>query len=61
MTRAEAEKTLKEQVAQAERQKAELVTASPSEGFDWTPWLAWGFGVLVVISSIALWIQRGRH
>jgi hypothetical protein len=54
----EAEKMLNEQLAQAEAQKAELVVASPSEAFDWTRWLTWGFGALVLVSSVLLWTQR---
>jgi hypothetical protein len=60
-TKAEAEKMLNEQLAQAEAQKAELVVASPSEGFDWTRWLAWGFGALALIASVLLWLQRRGH
>lgn len=60
-TKAEAEKMLNEQLARAEAQKAELVVASPSEGFDWTRWLAWGMGVAVVVSSAVLWNQWRRH
>jgi hypothetical protein len=61
VTRTEAEKLLKEQVAKAETQRSELVALSPSEGFNWTPWLACGFGVLALISSITLWIQSRRN
>ncbi len=60
-TKAEAESMLKEQLAKADEQKSELVVASASEGFAWSTWLAWGFGALVVISLIALTIQRQRH
>jgi hypothetical protein len=57
----EVESLLKEQLAEAEKQKATLVVASTSEGSPWSTWLAWGFGTLVVVSSIALWIQRRGH
>jgi hypothetical protein len=57
-TRAEAEKMLNEALAKAEEQKSELVIASTPTGFDWASSLPWVFGVFVVISSIALLIQR---
>ncbi len=57
-TKAETEKMLNEQLAEAEEQKSTLVVASTSEGFAWTSLLPYGFGAAVVISSIALWIQR---
>ena len=57
-SKAEAEKMLKDQLAQAEKQKSTLVVASTSEGFAWYAWLPWGFAALVVISLAALWIQR---
>ncbi|MGC8643673.1 MAG: hypothetical protein ACP5XB_27760 [Isosphaeraceae bacterium] len=57
-TKAEAETMLKDQLAQAEKQKSTLVMAQTSEGIDWYAWLAWGFAALVVISLAALWIQR---
>jgi hypothetical protein len=60
-TKADAQKMLNEQVARAEEQKAELVVAPVSQSFDWISWLAWGFAVAVLISSVALWIQRKRH
>jgi hypothetical protein len=60
-TKAEAEKMLNEQVAKAEEQKAELVVASPSQGFDWSSWLAWGFGAILVTASVVFWIQRRGH
>ena len=60
-TRAESEDLLNEQLAQAEDQKSMLVVASVQEGFAWSRWLAWGFGVAVLISMIALWIQRRAH
>jgi hypothetical protein len=60
-TKADMERMLNEQVAQAEAQKAELVAAPISEGFAWSSWLAWGFGTNVVISLVALWVQRQRH
>ncbi len=60
-TKAQAETMLKEQLAKADEQKSELVVASASEGFAWSAWLAWGFGALIIISLIALMIQRRRH
>ncbi len=60
-TKAEVEKMLKEQLTKAEEQKSELVVASMQEGFAWSTWLAWGFGALVIISSVALWIQSRRR
>jgi hypothetical protein len=58
-TRAEAEKMLKDQLAQAEEQKSHLVVAILSEeGFAWSTFLAWGLGAIVVLSSLALWMQR---
>jgi len=60
-TRAEAEKMLKDQLAQAERQKAELVVATPSQELDWTRWLVWSLGIVAVCASVALWFQRRRH
>jgi hypothetical protein len=60
-TKLEAEKMLHEQVAKANEQKAELVVATPSQGFDWTPWITWGLAGTVVVSSIALWLQRRGH
>jgi hypothetical protein len=57
-TKAEAEKMLNEQVAQAEKQKSELVVASVSDGTAWYAWIAGGFAALVVVSTTALWIQR---
>jgi hypothetical protein len=59
-TRADAEKMLDEAVFKAEAQKAELVVASSSEGFDWASALSWSAAALVVISSVALTIQRRR-
>ncbi len=57
-TKSDAEQMLREQLAQAEEQKTTLIVASSSEGFDWTSWMAWGFGALVLISSLMLWFQR---
>jgi hypothetical protein len=59
-TRAEAEKMLKDQLQQADRQKNELVVASP-EGFDWMPWLPWGLGTIAAGSAAALWFERRRR
>ena len=60
-TRAATEKMLEEQISKAEEQKSELVVASTSEGFPWSTWLAWGFGAVVVVLSVVLWIQRRGH
>jgi hypothetical protein len=60
-TKAQVEKMLKEQVAKAEEQKRELTVASSSEGFDWSSWMLYGFGALVLVSSVALLIQRARR
>jgi len=60
-TKPDVKKMLEEQLATAHQQKSELVVASTSEGVPWSTWLAWGFGALVVISSIVLWIQRRGH
>jgi hypothetical protein len=60
-TKIEAEKMLNEQIANADAQKAGLVVASQTEGFDWSSWIASGFVVLLLFSSVALWVQRWRH
>jgi hypothetical protein len=60
-TKADMERMLNEQVAGAEQQESELVAVPVSEGFAWSSWLAWGFGAIVVISLVALWVQRQRH
>jgi hypothetical protein len=57
----DAQKTINEQIAQARDLKAELVVASPSEGIAWTPWIAAGFGALIIISSAAVWNQQRRR
>jgi hypothetical protein len=57
-TKVEAEKMLKEQIAKAEQQKSELVVASDPEGFDWWPWTAWGMSAVVLVSLVALILQR---
>jgi hypothetical protein len=59
-TKPEVESKLKELLAKAEEQKSQLVVASVSEGFPLWTWLAWGFGALVLISCVTLWIQGGR-
>ncbi len=59
--KSEVQKMLNGLVANAEEQKAELVVASQSESFNWTSLIAWGFVVVVVVSSALLWIQRRRH
>ncbi len=56
----EAEELLKEAIANAERQRSELVAASPSDGFNWSSWLAWGFGAVLLVTSTILMIQRRR-
>jgi hypothetical protein len=57
----DARKTIDEQIAQARDLKGELVVSSPSEGIAWTPWIATGFGALIIISSAAVWNQRRRR
>ena len=61
LSRADGQKMLTEQLAIADAQKAELVVAPSSDRIDWTSWIAWGFGIVVLASSLALWIQRRRH
>lgn len=56
-TKAETETMLHEAVAEAEKQKKELI-AAPTEGIDWVPWLPWVFGAAVVVSLVALTVQR---
>jgi hypothetical protein len=60
-TKVDAEKMLNQQLAKAEEQKEELVVASTSGGFDWAGWAAWGMGALLLVSLIALGVQRRRH
>jgi hypothetical protein len=60
-TKAEVQKMLDDQVAMAEKQKTELVVASPREDVDWTSWLAWAVGALVLIAFLSLWNQRRRR
>jgi hypothetical protein len=55
------EETIGEQLTAARGEKTEVVVSSPSEGIDWTAWIAWGFGALVVISSVGVWMQRRRR
>ncbi len=57
----EVERKYRERCARDEAQTLTPVVVSMSEGFDWPTWLAWGFGVLIVVSAIALGIQRRRH
>lgn len=60
-TKAEAQNMLEEQIAKAEAQKSRLVVASPSDAFDWTSLVFWGFSVMVVISLAVLLVQRVRR
>lgn len=60
LTQAETKRMLEEQIIKAEEQKAELVVSTSSPGIPWSTWFAIGFGLLVVISSVALWMQRWR-
>ena len=60
-SKAEVQRMLDEQVAMAEKQKAELVVASRADGVDWTRWAAWAFGVLAVVSSAGVWMQNRRQ
>ena len=55
------QETIGEQLTKARGEKAEVVVSSSSEGIDWTAWIAWGFGALVVISSVGVWMQRRRR
>jgi hypothetical protein len=57
-TNAEMEKMLKDSIADAEKQKKELV-ARPSEGIDWIPWVQGGAAVCVVI-ALGIW-WKGRR
>ena len=59
-TKADAEKMLNAQLAEAEKQKAELVVVPPSQSFDWTSWAAWGMGAVVLAASAVLWMQKAR-
>jgi hypothetical protein len=59
--RPEFEKKFLERRAKAETQTSTPLVASPAEGLPWSSWLAWGFGTLVVVSSVALLIQRRRR
>jgi hypothetical protein len=52
------QETIDRKLTKARGEKAEVVVSSPSEGIDWTAWIAWGFGALVVISSVAVLMQR---
>lgn len=58
LTKAGAEKLLNEQLVAADEQKATLVVAPTAEDSAWTTWMAWGFGGLVAITSVLLWLQR---
>jgi hypothetical protein len=60
-TKVDAKKMVAEEVAKAEEQKTEMVVSSSSEKFAWTPWVALGLGTVVLVSSLALWIQRRRR
>jgi hypothetical protein len=60
-TKAEIEKTLRERVADAQKQNKELVVASSAGGFDRTILVASIFGGLAAVLSIFLWNQRRRH
>lgn len=56
-TKAEAETMLREQIAEAEEQRRELV-AVPREGINWWPWSVAGLGVTLSASLTILWLQR---
>lgn len=60
-SRDEAKTMLDEQLALAESQKKELVASPASEGFAWSVGLPWAFGAAVLVSLVALMIQRRRH
>jgi hypothetical protein len=61
LTIAAAQEMLNTQVAKAEAQKEELVVSPASEGFDWGTWTIRGFGALVLVSLVALGVQRRMH
>lgn len=61
VSKPETESMLRDQLAQAENQKKELVAGSPERnGPGWTSWLVWIFGSCALISSFALLILRRR-
>ncbi len=60
VSKLEAEAMLKEQIAKAEAQKAELSVASSADSTDWSPWAACCFGMLALGSSLVLLIQRRK-
>jgi len=57
-TKVEVQKMLNEQVATAEAQKAELIVVPPSQQTYWLPWVAGGLGAAVLVSLVALQVQR---
>ena len=60
-TKADAERSLNEQLAKAEEQRLELVVAPLSQGFNWSLWTAFGFAAIALVSTLFLWIQRRAH
>jgi hypothetical protein len=60
-TKADVEGMLNDAIAKADAQKAMLVVAPQGGGLDWMSLMAWGFGAMLAVSSIALLIQRWRR
>lgn len=61
VSKPETESMLREQLANAENQRKELVAGSPERnGPGWTSWLVWIFGSCALIASLALLIARRR-
>ena len=58
-TKVDAERTLNEQVAQAEVQN-KLLIAAPSQHGDWWSWMIWGFVGFALVGSIGLWLRQRR-
>ena len=54
-------KLLNEKLAEVEREKSELVAAPPSHARNWWPMASVSLGGLVLISLVAVWIQRRSH
>ena len=59
--KADIEKMLREQIAEAQKQKEDLVVASSSDGLDRPVLFALAIGCLLAILLVLLWVQRRRH
>ena len=59
-TVAVAEKMLGEQVAKANEQKGQLISAAPDQGWEWWFWSTCGLALLVLTSVVALIASRRR-